>query len=185
MPAGGVRLGAINVAGFVNPFEACHAVFLVELRALREVSGPLEIPDLEKIGAAFGPSAHDFGRDDLGESPAVERFAKESKNGSLNPKDIADTFRPKAQRPVFNEGLHADTPDVRRRLKRKIMRRSVENGNFGDFNFVTAARAGVAAYGAMNLDGIFDLQVKIPQDFRSRYALSLSGAIAKNDESRF
>jgi hypothetical protein len=48
------------MACFVNPFESCYAVFLVELRTLSQVSHAVEILDLEKIAAAFGAAGYDF-----------------------------------------------------------------------------------------------------------------------------
>lgn len=54
MATGSVRLGAVDMPGLIDALEAGDSVFLIELGALREVSCPFKIPDLEEIAAAFG-----------------------------------------------------------------------------------------------------------------------------------
>ena len=46
-------LGAINVTGFKNALESSHAVFLIELRTLRQVGNAVKILHLEKIRSTF------------------------------------------------------------------------------------------------------------------------------------
>ena len=69
MPARCVRLGAIDVTCFKNALEACNAVLLVELWALRKVCHAIEVLDREKIRPAFCPSRHDLRRHDFCEMP--------------------------------------------------------------------------------------------------------------------
>src|SRR2546421_11938070 len=53
MPARGVWFSAINVACFKYALESRHAMFLVELRTLRQVGHTVKILHLEKIRSAF------------------------------------------------------------------------------------------------------------------------------------
>src|SRR5579862_4057685 len=58
--ARGVRLRAIDMRGLIHTFQPGNAVFLIELRALREIGNAVKVFNFEKIAAAFSST-----RDDL------------------------------------------------------------------------------------------------------------------------
>src|SRR5579871_342842 len=59
--AGGVRLGAVDVAGFIHALESSDAMLLVELRALRQICDTFKIFNLEEIGPSLCSASDNFG----------------------------------------------------------------------------------------------------------------------------
>jgi hypothetical protein len=78
VPAGGMRLGSINVTGFKDTFEPGHSVLLVELRTLRQVCDAVKILDLKQVRSALGAGGHQLRSDDLGEMALCEELSKKS-----------------------------------------------------------------------------------------------------------
>src|SRR5260221_154253 len=73
--------------------EDCgHAVFLVELGALREIGDTVEILDLEEVRAALRTPSHDLRRHNLGEMLRGQVLAKITEDRRLDSEDVADAF---------------------------------------------------------------------------------------------
>jgi hypothetical protein len=70
-----VRLGAEYRSHLVDTFEDADHRLLGELRALRQVSRPAEVVELEHVRAALGRRRDDLRRLDLDETEPVERGA--------------------------------------------------------------------------------------------------------------
>src|SRR6516225_5060761 len=58
MPARGVRLGSVHMAGFVDTLEPGNPVLLVKLGALRQVRHTIEILEFKQVRPAFGSRGH-------------------------------------------------------------------------------------------------------------------------------
>src|SRR5687768_16485774 len=103
MTAGRMGLGPINVTRLEHPLESGNPVLFVELRTLRQVRRPLEIFDLEKIGATLGSARHDLGGNDLSEPLSAQIGPEPFQNGRLDPEDFLNRTGSDAERPVIQE----------------------------------------------------------------------------------
>src|SRR5215468_9889288 len=113
-----VRLRAVNVPCLIDPLETCAPMFLVELRALREVGDAVEIFQLEEIRSAFGPGRHYLRCDNLHEAPARQILPEIFQRRSLNPKYISDHVITNRQRTILQQSLLPHRFDLRRRVER-------------------------------------------------------------------
>src|SRR5215216_1742970 len=105
MPAAGVRLSPIDVTRFEDAFETGHAMLFVELRTLRQISHPLKILVLKKIGPTLGPRRHDLGSDDFCEAIAAEKLTEVFEQGSLDSEDVTDPLIAYCQRAILGQRL--------------------------------------------------------------------------------
>src|SRR5262245_27164160 len=158
MTARRVRLGAINVTGLEHALETGHAMLLVELRALRQISNTFEIPNGEQISTAFCSTADDLRRDDFRKMIRGEKFAKVPQNPGLNSEDVANPFASQRERPIVQKDVAPDRCDIGRRVKRKYVRSTVQDTNRCDIQLDPVDGARFLANRADDLDGIIELE---------------------------
>ena len=107
MTAGSVWLGPVDMACFIDALQSGDAVFLVELGALRQIGGAIEVLDLEEIAASLGPAGYDFRSHDFSKPPAVQRVPKSSQNRGLYAEGVAYRFGSKRQGPELQHGFRS------------------------------------------------------------------------------
>src|SRR5262249_24850565 len=86
----GVRFGPVYMPGLVHSLKPCHALFLVELRALGEVSDAVEIPHLEYVGPTHSPGGDDLGGDNFRDAVASQILPKVPEQRGLHAEDMAN-----------------------------------------------------------------------------------------------
>jgi hypothetical protein len=99
-----VRLGAEDGPGLVHALEHADEHLLVELRALREVRAPPEVPDLEHVRAALRRRGDELRCLDLGEAEPVERRPETRQRRGGDPEPRALTLMTKRDRSVVEPG---------------------------------------------------------------------------------
>lgn len=77
---------------------------------------------------------------------------------SLHAKDVADGSGSKRQRAILDQRLQTDRFQVRRRLEGKILRRAIQDANFGDVDFETVLGTRLSPHISLDLDHVFHFE---------------------------
>src|SRR5262249_28084659 len=102
------RFGPVHMPSLVHPLKPGHTLFLVELRALGEISDAVKIPQLEYIGPTLSPGGDDLGGDDFREVVAAQILPKIPEQRGLHAEDMADRVIPHCEGTIFQQDLRAD-----------------------------------------------------------------------------
>src|ERR1051326_6895186 len=105
VPAGGMRLCAINVTGLIDALEPSNTVFFVELRALRQISDAFKIFDLKQVRTTFRSGGYDFRSHDFRKMVAIEELPEEAKNGCLYLENAAKPLIANCQGTVIEQNF--------------------------------------------------------------------------------
>ncbi len=108
MPTAGMGFRAIDVTGFEHPLEACDAMLFVELRALGQIGGLLEVLDGEEIAAAFRARGNNLGSNDFLKMLPSEIRAEVFQYRRLDPEDIAQLVVAAGERTIVDPCVRTD-----------------------------------------------------------------------------
>src|SRR5215471_11784462 len=89
--------GSVHMPGLVHSLKPSHALFLVELWALGEVSDPVKIPQREHMCSPLSPGGDDLGGDDFRKAVVAQILPEVFEQRGLHAEDITDRVIPYRQ----------------------------------------------------------------------------------------
>src|SRR5262249_6298161 len=158
-----VWFSAINVSGFVNPFECRDSVLLIKLRALRQIRNTVKIFQGKKVRSSLSAGCHDLRCDDFSKSLTCQILAKIFEQGGLNAKDIADGIAARGQRSILKQGFLSYRLNVRRRIEGKPIRSAVEHARADNIDFIACPRTAISSDTTVDFYRVIELEMQLLQ----------------------